>query len=812
MMPIALRVAWRRGTRHFGALVAVIVAIAMAVAVNAALFSVLDGLQFRDLPFERADELVAVDFRRESGAIPPLAYRPDLAAERDALRNRLEASGLIATGSQVGFSSFFGAEAATAAAGIEATGVDARFFRMLGLSPALGRTFDRGEERSPALLSEDSGVPLPVVIGYGLWRSHFGGASDIVDATHDLGGRRVRVVGVMPAGVKFPNETNVWAPVWSGRGRPPAIVRLAGGATIESLAGAFPQLVFTPLRETVRPGDTQSVVLLFTAAVLLVLVAWVQVAALVSTGIVGRLHELGVHLALGASRMRLLRQFWIEAGMILAASMALAALVTTPITVFVIGTLPETLRDGQYLMPGPRTFAFAAAISLVGLFVISLVPLPIIRRASPVPLLAGRLGDTPLRATRARRTFLVAQIALTTCLLYAAGLVIHSQLRASTFDHGFDAEHVVVFWPPLAVRDRVAPTTSRAERAAQHRADRVERQRMFSDTVNRLNASPAVVASAGVDAVHVRPIPGTGQGEWRIELFSGREPHPELSALMTGASAGFIEALGGTLLAGSRFDDPQYSGRTDIAIVNETLANRLASPTTLMGVDVRTPVIGARIDSAYFDGEIIGIMKDLVDSSPAIPARPQMFIPSAHSSWPASHITINARAPLESTVPVIRAILQERWGPIPPHRFGLMRDEVDRILAPFRARSTLIGLIAALCLPLACVGLTGALLYSIRSQERETAIRIAIGAEPAVVRAAVVRRALGIVAIGLVLGVALGALMARILVHQLFGVRPLDLLTILAVAAVLFGVGWLAALVPSRRAARLDPARVLRSS
>jgi putative ABC transport system permease protein len=281
---------------------------------------------------------------------------------------------------------------------------------------------------------------------------------------------------------------------------------------------------------------------------------------------------------------------------------------------------------------------------------------------------------------------------------------------------------------------------------------------------------------------------------------------------MTGAGPTFIEALGGTLLTGSRFDDPEYSARTDIAIVNETLANRLAPPTTLMGVDVRTPVIGARIDSAYFDGEIIGIMKDLVDSSPAIPARPQMFIPSAHPNWPAAYITVNARAPLESTVPLIRATLEETWGPIPPHRFGLMRDEVDRILVPFRARSTLIGLIAALCLPLACVGLTGALLYSIRSQERETAIRIAIGAEPAVVRAAVVRRALGIVAVGLVFGVGLGALMARILAHQLFGVQPLDLMTILAVAAVLLGVGWLAALVPSRRAASLDPARVLRSS
>jgi ABC-type antimicrobial peptide transport system permease subunit len=141
-----------------------------------------------------------------------------------------------------------------------------------------------------------------------------------------------------------------------------------------------------------------------------------------------------------------------------------------------------------------------------------------------------------------------------------------------------------------------------------------------------------------------------------------------------------------------------------------------------------------------------------------------------------------------------------------------MRDELDRILAPFRARSTLIGLIAALCLPLACVGLTGALLHSVRTRERDTAVRIALGADPTVVRGEVIRSALGVVAVGLVLGVGLGALMSRIVAHQLFGVQPLDLVTILAVGTVLFGVGWLAALVPSRRASRLDPARVLRSS
>jgi ABC-type antimicrobial peptide transport system permease subunit len=124
----------------------------------------------------------------------------------------------------------------------------------------------------------------------------------------------------------------------------------------------------------------------------------------------------------------------------------------------------------------------------------------------------------------------------------------------------------------------------------------------------------------------------------------------------------------------------------------------------------------------------------------------------------------------------------------------------------------LLSLIAALCLPLACVGLAGALHYSVRCRERETAIRIAIGAEPAVVRRAVIRSALVIVAVGLVLGVAVGAVMSRLLAQQLYGVHPVDLLTVFAVAAVLFGVAWFAALVPSRSAAKISPARVLRSS
>jgi putative ABC transport system permease protein len=257
---------------------------------------------------------------------------------------------LVAGATQLGLATFFGPEASE---GLEAIGVDSRFFGLLGISPYLGRSFDQADERSPALLSRDGETPLPIIIGYGVWVTRFGGDPEILAGIRTLGGRRVRVVGVLAAGVKFPNESNVWAPVSSERGRPPALVRLAAGATIEDLTVRFPQLAFMPLRESVRPGDSASVVLLFVAATLLVLVAWVQIAALVWSGTIARLGELGLSLALGATRMRLLRQFWMEAAAVTSVVLGLVWLATPPLTTLVVISCDECLPSGFSLVaPG----------------------------------------------------------------------------------------------------------------------------------------------------------------------------------------------------------------------------------------------------------------------------------------------------------------------------------------------------------------------------------------------------------------------------------------------------------------------------
>ena len=796
-MGVAFRILFRRARKHLGMVAAVIIAAAMPMSVNAALFAILDGLHYRDLPFERPEELVAVDYKRVAGQVPELAYLPALRTERDALRRRLEASPLVASASQVGFASFVGLDAST---GLQATGVDSRFFRLLGLAPVLGRPFDLADERSPALLSGDSDMALPVIIGFHVWLRQFGGDPEVLGGTRSLGGRKVRIVGVMPAEVKFPNETNLWAPVSSERGRPPAIIRLAPSTTIESLSDRFPQLVFTPLRDSVRPGETGFVTLLFVAAALFVLVAWVQVAALVWSGTVGRLRELGINLALGATRLRLLASFWIEGATAASVVLLVVWLATPPITVVLVSVLPEALTSGQYLAPGLRTLAFGAGLAAVGLAVLSLVPLHLVRRASPIALLGGRVGSLSLGAAPVRNAFLVGQMALTGCLVYAAGLVVHSQLQAQTLDRGFDANQVLVFWPPDSVRHNTTPT--------EFRADIAKHNRLVQASLERLNASPAVLVAAEVQALALTGLPGPV--ERTITHFNGRRLHPLVTVWATGAGRGFLAALGGTMVAGSTFDDPAHAGRHDVAIVNETLAARLSPMVTLLGVPVQAAVIGTAIEADGFQGRIIGVMKDLVDS-PALVPRPQIFIPATHPFHQSGIITVNARTPLTSSVPVIRAILEEVWGPVPERRLGLMSSQVERALAPFRTRSALLGLIAAFCLPLAGVGLIGALFQSVRSRERETAIRVALGGEPSTIRREVIFRALFMVGLGLIPGIAMGAALGRLAAHQLFNVHPVDPLAIGLVAGGFLLLGLLAAVIPSRRAARVEPAVLLRS-
>lgn len=795
MFMMVLRLSWRGLRRRIVGITAIILAVAAAVAVNAALFSVVDGLLFRPLPFWDPDRLVTVGFRDAAGGLAPLAYQPNLAYRRRELREALSQSVLVAAVAQAGSAVFFRQDSAVDA-GLQVAGVDAKFFALLGLTPVLGSAFTRDDERSSATASAQSIDPLPIVIGYELWQTRFAGSHSVL-GLHDLADRRVRIVGVMGSGVKFPGETNVWAPVPSDRARPPTYARLAPGATVEQLSGLFRELTFTALETSMRPEDTRALPVLFAAAVLLLVVTWVQVTALTFGGSLGQMREVGILLALGAGRRHVVAQAAVDAVVTAGAAFGLAWLAVGPLVGFVVSMLPEALSHGRYLEPDFRTLIFGCSVSLLALIVLSAAPLAIFGRAAPLALLHGHLLRAPLRADRLRRGLLIAQMTLTVALLYLTGLAFHSFVQAMRFDYGFDSEHVLVFTPPPWAQ----PNTT----APQALADFEEHQRKVQAAVRRLQQAPGVIGAAvfGTAPLSV----GRTQDELQpVQGFGGRRLS-DVRVHFNAMGVDFVQAFGAELVAGQSFDAEVHAGRDDVVVINESLARQLAPSFEVGGGSVAMNVLGRELQWEGWQAEVIGVIRDFVDVRPDVPSDPQVFMPTRRSS---TAVAIRVAASVELAMPAVRGLLEQEWGPLPPRQFRLMRDELGRVLVPYRGQSILLGLIAACCLPIAVVGLIGTMTHSVRARRREIAVRVAVGADPNVVRRSVHYQAVGLAAIGIVLGTGIGAAAGALIAHELFQVQPADLWTSVTVAALMLAIAWIAAAVPALQASRIEPAVVLR--
>lgn len=775
--------------------VLVILAVALSIAVTCSLFAVADGLLLRPLPFSRPDELVAIRYRQVGGRPPGLAYLPEFADARQALQLAIETSPLVRTTTQAGFQNFFRSDQ-QAELGLRVTGIDARFFGMLGLAPAAGVDFSSDDERSPATTARSltSESPLPVILGDGLARRLFG-ASTTALGDHLLAGREVRVVGVMPPGVKFPGETNVWAPVRSDRLRLPAYARLHANATAAQLAQLSPELEVLPLRDAVSAGGSRAVLVLLVAAVLLLILTWVQVAALSLSRAIGHLDEIKVRAALGASRAQLCRPVLIHNAFLAMASLAVAWLAIPALTSWVIRLLPTHLQVGQYLDANGRTLAFSAALSLAGLIIVTVGPAAVLRR-----VISSQARETRLivsGANRWRRILLVGQMTLTALLLYLAGLALNSFARVTVFDYGFDIKNVLLFTPP----SWTTPGESRdsAVVAFKTHSDKVQR------TIEMLDEHPLVMGVAGFFAAPLGV--GLPQELLPVRSFAGR-PAVGLMARPNSVSSGFIGAFGARIVAGRPIDRREVGGSTRLVLINETLAKQLM-PSGSGGLTPAWPaILGRDIQTSVAGGTIIGVISDFVQTAPDRAPEPEFYVFDERAEA-FTGVALRIRPRDERS---IRAALERAWGPLSPNQLRWMHDEQERVLAPYRAQFVMLGLIAAFCLPIAALGLAGALAQAVQARTREIAIRLAVGADPSAVRRMILSQALVSVGAGIVLGTAIGSALATVIASQLFHVGPTDATTMVLVAAGLMSLAWVIALAPARRGASVNPSLALKDS
>ena len=764
-----------------------VLTIGLALAANTALFSIFDGLLFRPLPFRQSDRLVHLELPS------PTLFK--LGRDADRVKAALASSPLLSRQVRASPTGLFERTSTPAFDwGLSPVKVDPAFFDLLGVPPMLGRTLTADDATS---------APFTLVLGHAVWQTRFGGDRSIVGRHIQIPGThpddRWFIAGVMPKGFDFPAGANVWLPIY--RFWPAPLIasygELAPGATVDQLRSAVAPIVVTPLREQVRPKGAVALAVLLAATALLLLVAWSQVAGLLLARHTARLREIGVRLALGATRTALLRQFALEGAVIVLLALLLAWLAAPVLVALILRMLPPELTVGQHLAPDLRTFAFVSVLAAIGIGVLAVLPIDLVRRTSPLDLFRG--GDVAalrLRSSRARTLLLIGQLAMSVTLVYLTGLAVRSFVNVNAAPLGFSPDRLVAIRMP-GPGGPVGPAPSRDSRASLN----TQRQ-LVRETLAALAELPTVEHVAGS---HHFPMERNALGPTQLPS----ESDPMRRSLLGREGVifpGYPAVMGLRLVAG---EEPSLEALAaqllppalQVALANETLARHLSAFGPPIG-----QIVAVNQSRRY---RIVGVIEDVRAERPDLTAEPTLlpYVPSfVAPGW----VLVRVRPDAVGAEASLKATLDRIWGDRAPREIIRINDAVARATLDYRARTLVMMLIGLLCLPLTVIGVAGAVSFTTRQRTRDIAIELAIGAEARNIVHRVVRQTLRATAVALAIGLAGGALVGRILSAFLYGVPAFDPLTTVVSGVVIVAAAWGAAIVPARRAGRVSPAEVLR--
>ncbi len=797
-----LRYAVRTLVERPGFTVVASLTIALGVGGTTAMFGVVDAVLLRPLPYPDPHRLVML-WTRTTGGPRAAASWPEFVDWREQSRSFADLAAW--RGQSVNLTGTAEPERVVGAF------VSDRFFPLLGARPALGRTFT-AEETDPS-------TARPVaVLGHGLWQRRFGSDPAILGRSLVLNGQSHTVVGVLgpafdggdaPANgwfmgsdvflpiSYFPNqrglargETEILV---LGRLRPEVglsearadmtvVARRLEQAYPDTHAGRGVEIV--PLHEQIV-GDTKPALLVLLGAVgLVLLIACANVANLLLARASHRRRELAVRAALGAGRTRLFRQLLTESALLAFLGGALGVLVGNWGLALLVTVAPPGVLPGS-VATDARVMAFALALTAATGLCFGLVPAVQASRPDLDGVLkeAGR-GGSGAAGHRFRDALVVAEVTLSLVLLVGAGLLLRSALALQHADLGFRPDHL------LTAEFRLPPAKYPEPRAI---------AAFLRQALERIRAVPGIESAALVRAV---PFSGNGgsttyEVEGQPEPAKGREPVTQLNIV----SPGYVRTMGIPWLRGRDFDEHDTADVPPVAVGNDTMARQLWP-----GIDP----IGRRLrlrDAGWVT--IVGVAGDVRHSGPSEPPQPQVY--TTHEQDARIFACVVARTagdPMAMAAPM-RAALWSVDKDQPVWKVRALEELVAGSRGTARAMSLLVGVFAAVAVVLAGVGLYGVMAYAVSQRTREIGIRMALGAASGRVMRLVVGRALALTTVAIVLGATFAAALARLLGTLLFGVGPADPLTFLAAAAALATVGALAAYLPARRAAGIDPMRAL---
>ena len=800
---LAVRMLWK--DRRF-TLVA-LVALALGIGATSAIYTVIDSVLLRPLPFPDAAELVDIQSATRNGpGSSSFADFTDFAARNHSLKSAaayLDTT-VVLTGNDNPQQ-------------LEALAVTPNLFRTLGVQPILGRGFTDAD----ATIGSTA-----IVITHALWQGRYRGDPDIVGRSIAVDGALVTIVGVMPAGFHYPLDADDGRPLLflpfprveadlplaRARGMHAfgVVGRARPGTTVARVQSDFDTVAATmradhpaehddktltlhiaSLRERTIGPVRPALILLLGAVLCVLVIACVNVAGLLLARATVRRREVAIRSTLGATRGRIIRQLMTESALLGlvggTAGLLLALWLVDLLMALVAPSLPQ-LRD---VTIDGRVLGMTAALSVASSFAFGLVPALHASRVDLQESLKEATRSSSHASRRSRNALLVAEIAVALVLLFAAGLSLRSFAQLRQLDPGFRPEGLVLAQVDLpSTRYPKDPDTVRYY------------QRMRS----------ALQALPGAEAVGIGgPLPFSHSGIRTSLHVPGQPPSPALSAARIQAVAsGYFGAMGIPLVRGRDFvaaDDDEKSAPT--LIVSSEFARRLFPGEDPIGKHVAIGMASFDDKSETTDCEIIGVVGDIRRDSLARAVQPSMYVPMGRFPIGILGVVVRTRAPEAMIAPLRQALLALDHD-LPPTVEATMTSLMDETVRTQRMLMVLLGLFAGVALMLATIGVYGVMSYTVTQRRREIGIRVAIGARLGQILGLVLGESLRLAALGVGIGVAAALAIGRLGKSLLFGVRASDPLTLGAVAGLLVVVSLAASLLPAWRATRVDPMEALR--
>jgi len=776
----------------------ILVTLALGIGANTAIFSVVEGVLLRPLPYSDPDRLVSLwENDRLRGTTQEGFSLPDYSDVREG--NEVFDSMAAFTLLNTTWTSEDDEPRRMTAARISAS-----LTEVLGVSPAIGRSF-RAEE-------DAVGGPPVVILGPEFFRTRFGASAEALGTRILLDGVSREIVGVMPEGFDFPSpESALYLPLQmsgdANRGSHgfSVVARMKEGVRLEEvnaqlqalasgLEAAYPDDNMgrgmwgeTLYQSTV--GDTRDrLLLLFGAVGFVLLVACVNVAGILSSRALSRARELAIQSALGANRFTLIRQQLVESLALSFAGGVLALAVSTAARRALLALAPEDLPRASNVETNGTVLGFTLALSVVAAVVFGILPALAGSRVNLRASLGSAIG---VSSGRLRRALLVGEIALAVVLVFGAGLLIRSFVRLLHVDPGFSAANVVAVGLDL-------PASRYPQRFPEW--PRWNQVRAFqTELLRRLSEAPGVDSAA--IAINT-PLDAGWTSRFTIEGRPEVAPGQEDEVRVRTVSPGYFRTVGLPILRGRELsDDDERPDAPAVILVNEAFVQRYFKD---------EEPLGARVTQWDLTREIVGVVKNEKFQGLAEEVPPAIYPTFSQAPFPEFFLLVRSR---ERPARVV-AMIRETVGPLDRELalgdVATLDERVSESVAEPRFTMTIFAFFAALALGLAAVGIYGLMSQAVGQRTRELGVRISLGARPKDVLSLVLGDGARLSALGIAIGVGLAVALARTFESFLFGVEKLDPLTLASVVVVAAAAGLLATYLPARRASRIDPIRTLR--